>query len=86
MKDKYNSILSLDGISLRIEILRNFFNLSKDNTIIHEIIIASDDLLRNFVLEYKRLSRELKSRIRVKEILIGLLSTIIFKIIFLKII
>lgn len=79
MKDKYNSIISLDGISLRIEILRRFFNLAKDNTIIHEIIIASDDLLRNFVLEYKRLSRELNSRIRMRKILIGLLYLVIFK-------
>ena len=79
MKDNYNSILSLDGISLRIEILRNFFNLAKDNTIIYEIIITSDDLLRNFVLEYKQLSRELNSRVRMREILIGLLYLVIFK-------
>lgn len=79
MKDKYNSIITLDGLALRIEILRRFFNLDKDNTIIHEIIIASDDLLRNFVLEYKRLSRELNSRVRMREILIGLLYLVIFK-------
>ena len=80
MKDKYNSIITLDGLALRIEILRRFFNLAKDNTIIDEIIIASDDLLRNFVLEYKRLSRELNSRVKMKEILIGLLFLVIFKV------
>ncbi len=78
MKDKYNSIITLDGLALRIEILRRFFNLAKDNTIIHEITIASDDLLRNFVLEYKWLSRELNSRVRMREILIGLLYLVIF--------
>ncbi len=79
MKDKYNSIKPLNGINLRIEILRRFFNLAKDYTILHEIFIASDDLLRNFVHEYKRLSRELRFRVRMKEFLIGLLFLIIFK-------
>ncbi len=66
MKNKYNSIISLNGINLRKEILRRFFNLAKDYTILHEIFIASDDLLRNFVHEYKRLSRELRFRVRMK--------------------
>ncbi len=52
MKDKYNSIKPLDGINLRIEILRRFFNLAIDYTILHEIFIASDDLH-----EYKRSSQ-----------------------------
>lgn len=78
--------MSLNGISLRIEILRRFFDLDQDYTIVPEIMFASDDLLRNFVFEYKRLSRELKSRNRMKEIIIGLLFPLIFKIIFLKII
>ena len=78
--------MSLNGIRLRIEILRRFFDLAQDHTIVHEILFASDDLLRNFLLEYKRLSRELKSRNRLKEIIIGLLFPLIFKIIFLKII
>ena len=79
MKDKYNSIQSLDGISLRIEILRRFFNLANDHTIIHEIIIASNDLLRNFIFEYKQLSKELNSRVKMREILIGLLYLVLFK-------
>ncbi len=79
MKEKYNSIKSLDGINLRIEILRKFFNLAKDYTIIHEIFIASDDLLRNFVLEHKRLSQEVRFRAIMKEFLINLLFVVVFK-------
>jgi len=53
MKDKYNSIKSLDGINLRIEILKRFFNLAKDYTIVHEILISSDDLLVINEFHYK---------------------------------
>ena len=75
MKDE-----SLDRINLRIEIVRKFFNLDKDYTIIHEIFIASDDLLMSFIAEYKTLSKELRFRVRMKQILIYSLYLVFFKI------
>lgn len=71
MKDKYNSILALDGIALRVEILRRIFDLNKDYAIIHEVLIVSDDFLKDFVLEHKRLSKELKSRAKIKNFLLN---------------
>lgn len=46
MKDKYTLIMSLEEFLLRIEILRRFFDLDKDYAIIHEIMIVSDNFLK----------------------------------------
>ncbi len=62
--------MSLDGIDLRINILRRFFDLNEDYTIINEVLIASDDFLKDFVLEHKRLSKDLKFRVRIKNFLL----------------
>ncbi len=81
MKGNNKSVeFSICEILIRIDILKNFFNLTEIDSVAKEVLFSSKELLYNFLLEFKRLSKELKFKIKLKFIFMIFFFYIMFKV------
>ncbi len=71
---------SICEILIRIDILKNFFNLTENDSVANEVLFSSKELLHNFLQEFKQLSKELKYKIKLKLIFMLFFFYIMFKV------